>query len=57
MYRDCLPGGSVYSRIEELSKCPATRKCVYNYDDKYHFARIIPADSLIFDSHFESGNL
>ena len=33
------------------------RKCVFTYEDKYTFARILMADSLIFDSHFESGNL
>ena len=33
------------------------RKCVYTYEDKYSFARILVNDSLIFDSHFESGNL
>ncbi len=32
-------------------------KCVYKYEDKYSFARILPPDSLVFDSHFESGNL
>jgi len=33
------------------------RKCVYTYEDKYTFARILSSDSLVFDSHFESGNL
>ena len=33
------------------------RQCVYSYEDKYNFARILKSDSLIFDSHFESGNL
>ena len=33
------------------------RKCVYTYEDKYTFARLLPSDCLIFDSHFESGNL
>ena len=33
------------------------RQCVYSYEDKYAFARILKSDSLIFDSHFESGNL
>lgn len=33
------------------------RKCVYTYEDKYTFARILSANSLVFDSHFESGNL
>lgn len=33
------------------------RKCVYHYEDKYTFTRILVSDSLIFDSHFESGNL
>jgi hypothetical protein len=34
-----------------------TRKCVYTYEDKYAFTRIISSDNLMFDSHFESGNL
>jgi hypothetical protein len=34
-----------------------TRKCVYTYEDKYAFTRIISSDSMLFDSHFESGNL
>jgi len=34
-----------------------SRKCVYHYEDKYTFARILQSDTLIFDSHFESGNL
>ena len=33
------------------------RKCVYHYEDKYTFARILHSDCLVFDSHFESGNL
>jgi hypothetical protein len=33
------------------------RKCVYTYEDKYTFSRILVNDSLVFDSHFESGNL
>ena len=33
------------------------RQFVYSYEDKYCFARILKSDSLIFDSHFESGNL
>jgi hypothetical protein len=32
-------------------------RCVYNYEDKYRFSRILNSDSLVFDSHFESGNL
>lgn len=42
---------------EDLNKEPLMRKCVYTYEDKYAFARIIFSDSYIFDSHFESGNL
>mgnify|MGYP003931915991 FL=1 len=30
---------------------------MYNYEDKYRFARILSSDTLVFDSHFESGNL
>ncbi len=55
--KDCAPGGSVYQKAFEISQCSGARKCVYNYDDKYNFARIIPPDSLVFDSHFESANL
>lgn len=33
------------------------RKCVYTYEDKYSFSRILTSDTLVFDSHFESGNL
>jgi len=35
--------------------CPV--KCVYNYEDRYRFSRILSSDTLVFDSHFESGNL
>jgi len=55
--KDCAPGGPVYQKMTDITQGGGTRKCVYNYDDKYSFARIIPADSLIFDSHFESANL
>ena len=36
--------------------CP-TSKCVYTYEDRYMFSRIISGTDLLFDSHFESGNL
>ena len=42
---------------EETVTSSSNRKCVYTYEDKYTFARILVSDSLIFDSHFESGNL
>jgi len=45
-----------YNKTEE-SNISTTRKCVYTYEDKYTFARILVSDSLVFDSHFESGNL
>jgi hypothetical protein len=35
----------------------AARRCVYRYADKYGFARLVMEGSLIFDSHFECGNL
>eukprot|EP00605_Chrysophyceae_sp_TOSAG23-4_P002552 GSChrysophyteH1.ASY1.ANO1.2817.1 assembled CDS len=54
---ECLPGGSIHVRMEEICKGNGSRKCVYSYEDKYTFARIVGADSLIFDSHFESANL
>ncbi len=34
-----------------------TSKCVYSYEDRYMFNRIISGTDLLFDSHFESGNL
>jgi len=42
---------------EEFINESSNRKCVYTYEDKYTFARILTNDSLVFDSHFESGNL
>ena len=33
------------------------RKCVYMYEDKYTFSRILQPGTLIFNSHFECGNL
>lgn len=33
------------------------RKLVFNYNDAYAFSRVIMNDDLVFDSHFESGNL
>lgn len=41
----------------DASKEPLIRKCIYTYEDKYEFVRIITGDSFVFDSHFESGNL
>jgi len=35
----------------------ATSRCVYHYEDRYRFCRILSASDLVFDSHFESGNL
>lgn len=32
-------------------------KCVFSYEDRYLFSRIISGTDLLFDSHFESGNL
>ena len=48
---------SILIDAEEAARQPASRKCVYAYEDKYTFARILVSDSLVFDSHFESGNL
>ena len=36
---------------------PTLRRCVFKYSDKYTFSRIITPNCLVFDSHFESGNL
>lgn len=33
------------------------KKCVYMYEDKYTFSRILPPGAYIFNSHFECGNL
>ena len=33
------------------------KSCVFSYEDKYTFQRILSSDTFIFDSHFESGNL
>ncbi len=35
----------------------SSSKCVFTYEDKYIFSRIISGTDLLFDSHFESGNL
>eukprot|EP00606_Chrysophyceae_sp_TOSAG23-5_P000729 GSChrysophyteH2.ASY1.ANO1.1184.1 assembled CDS len=53
----CCVGGATQERMEGIAQGGGARKCVYNYEDKYTFARIVTADSLIFDSHFESANL
>ena len=45
------------STTGESESVVTNRKCVYTYEDKYTFARILVSDSLVFDSHFESGNL
>jgi len=50
------------SQIPAMTEIPGrdkqtSRKCVYTYEDKYTFSRILTSDSLVFDSHFESGNL
>jgi hypothetical protein len=44
-------------RIDMFINESENRKCVYTYEDKYGFSRILTSDSLVFDSHFESGNL
>ena len=54
---ECNSGGRVLQTMEEIARGGANRKCVYNYEDKYSFARILVPESLVFDSHFESGNL
>jgi len=53
-----LNDSSVISAASEESRPEgATEKCVYNYEDRYRFSRLLSSDTLIFDSHFESGNL
>jgi hypothetical protein len=51
------PDPSSLTEATEQSRQPASRKCVFTYEDKYTFARILVSDALVFDSHFESGNL
>ena len=57
MKPECNVGGRVLETMREIAEGDATRKCVYNYEDKYSFERILQPESLVFDSHFESGNL
>jgi hypothetical protein len=57
MRPECNVGGRVLETMQEIAGGDATRKCVYNYEDKYSFERILLPESLVFDSHFESGNL
>ena len=57
MRRECNIGGRVLETAQEIAGGEGTRKCVYNYEDKYSFERILVPESLVFDSHFESGNL
>ncbi len=53
---ELIPIDKRNANISQLSD-NINRKCVFHYEDKYTFARILPNDCLIFDSHFESGNL
>lgn len=58
-YRDsCSDETGEYSQIDFYSKeeLPFV-KCVYTYEDRYTFSRKIGRTDLLFDSHFESGNL
>jgi hypothetical protein len=43
--------------LHNFSQESPLSKCVYTYEDKYMFNRIISGTDLLFDSHFESGNL
>ena len=59
-----LASGSNKGKADEVFQFETTRRgehaksrCVYNYEDKYRFSRILSSDCLVFDSHFESGNL
>lgn len=53
---------AIQRRIDKFQKqfprpARAPRKVVYGYSDAYLFSRIVMSDDLVFDSHFESGNL
>ena len=48
---------NVYADESKTRPPDCTVKCVYNYEDRYRFSRILSSDTLVFDSHFESGNL
>ena len=57
-FEECIPLGiqNVNTKYKHRnSKLPS--RCVYNYEDRYEFKRIISDTDLVFDSHFESGNL
>ena len=51
---ECNSKNSVHSRVINNEN---NVKCVFTYEDKYNFRRIVASDTLIFNSHFESGNL
>lgn len=40
-----------------IPRPPGILKCIYQYEDRYTFTRILQPDTLVFTSHFESGNL
>ena len=50
-------GNEVIDEEEKIRGSSSQLKCVFNYEDRYRFSRILSSDCLIFDSHFESGNL
>jgi hypothetical protein len=52
-----LPHSLDYQQLQAERSGDCTSRCVYNYEDKYRFSRILSQDTLIFSSHFESGNL
>jgi len=52
------PTPSAMFRASQLERPgAAVSRTTYNYEDKYSFVRILRHDELVFDSHFESGNL
>ncbi len=47
-----------FSKLQQIVHRPVgLSKCVYQYEDRYTFTRILTPDTLLFNSHFESGNL
>jgi len=61
---DMKPSSSLQDQDERIVEDVAcvrhiqtSSRCVYNYEDRYRFSRVITDSDLIFDSHFESGNL
>mmetsp|Transcript_32094 Transcript_32094/g.46655 ORF Transcript_32094/g.46655 Transcript_32094/m.46655 type:complete len:511 (-) Transcript_32094:2136-3668(-) len=61
---DLNNGGEAFGDVVSRKFCNSqnrgtltTSRTVYEYSDRYKFSRLVIDDCLVFDSHFESGNL